>query len=133
MLDFLGGTQVPPNRLLRAVPAASGVGTVLGTVAIEPTGRITLDAVGGCRSGYLVPEGIIRFLTDGTTRLTIENNGTVVMAPDQSRIVPGATSFSIRNHDNDDDNLLISDNGDITVRGDITIGGSIDLDSIRAN
>lgn len=48
--------------------------------------------------------------------------GTLRFAPTVSQIVPGATSLSLRNNANSADNVLVADNGDVTIRGD----GSMD-------
>lgn len=38
-----------------------------------------------------------------------------------SRIIPGPTSFSVRNTDNTQDNLLVEDDGDVTTRGTLRV------------
>lgn len=50
--------------------------------------------------------------------------GDLTMSDAVSQIVPGATSFAVRDHADALDNLLIADNGDATVRGVLT-GASV--------
>ena len=58
--------------------------------------------------------------------------GDLNMGNTASQIVPGLTSFAIRNNADSADNLLVTDAGDVTVRNDLTvlgaasIGGNID-------
>jgi hypothetical protein len=42
-----------------------------------------------------------------------------------SSLLPGATSFAVRNNADTFDNLLIADNGDVTVRNNLIITGTI--------
>lgn len=58
-------------------------------------------------------------LTELDGGLTV--TGTVTMATAVSRIVPGATSISLRNNANSADNLLITDAGVATVRAGLTV------------
>lgn len=55
-------------------------------------------------------------------------NGTLAapltLTPAASKIIPGATSFAIRNHADDADNLIITDAGNATLRGNLRINGT---------
>jgi hypothetical protein len=55
----------------------------------------------------------------------ISITGNLTMATAASRLVPGATSFAVRNNANGEDNLLVSDAGNVTVRGTLTSTGTI--------
>lgn len=65
---------------------------------------------------------------------TLTTAGNLTMSATASRLIPGATSFSVRNNANGSDNLLILDSGAITVRSSIsgvttltatTVGGTL--------
>lgn len=58
-------------------------------------------------------------LLTASAGLTVTGN--LTMATAASRIVPGATSFAIRNNGNGVDNLLISNAGDATLAGSLTM------------
>ncbi len=51
------------------------------------------------------------------------HDGSLVMSATTSKLVPGATSFSVRNHADSADNLLVADNGDVTVRRSLILSG----------
>jgi hypothetical protein len=55
----------------------------------------------------------------------ISLTGTLTMATAVSKLVPGATSFSIRNNADSADNLILTDAGNGTVRGTLTVTGTI--------
>jgi hypothetical protein len=57
------------------------------------------------------------FASNGTIRAYFTAAGDFALTSAVSRIIPGVTSLSLRNNLNDADNLLIADNGDISVRG----------------
>lgn len=46
-----------------------------------------------------------------------------------SRIIPGATSFAIRNNANTNDNLLVSDAGNVSTQGTLTAGTDLIIGS----
>ena len=56
-----------------------------------------------------------------TTGVNIPTGNTLVMGTAASRLVPGATSFSLRNNANSADNLIITDAGAATVRAGLTV------------
>jgi hypothetical protein len=49
---------------------------------------------------------------------------TILMSAAASRIRPGATSFAIRNNADSADNLLVANNGDVTVRNNLSLTAS---------
>jgi len=61
-------------------------------------------------------------ITTGNEAITgnLSVGGTITMTAAASRVIPGATSFSIRNNANGADNLLISNAGALTARTSIT-------------
>lgn len=59
----------------------------------------------------------------------VDFTGDLVFNTAASQIVPGATSWSVRDNSDGFDNLLVMDNGDTTVRGKFIVqGASITLD-----
>jgi hypothetical protein len=61
-------------------------------------------------------------ITSGGVTLTA---GSLTLGAAASQLIPGATSLSLRNNANNADNLLILDNGNVTVRGTLTVTGGI--------
>lgn len=49
------------------------------------------------------------------------SSGNLTLTDSASKIIPGATSISLRDHANANDNLLVNDSGLITVRNTLTI------------
>ena len=87
---------------------------------------------------------IARFLDDGVTRVSISKSGDITavtglftsdvaiignltlaadlaMSATASQLIPGATSFAIRNNADNADNVLVLDAGDVTIRRDLTV------------
>src|SRR5712691_3977685 len=64
----------------------------------------------------------------GSTTLVVENDlqisGRLVFAAAASKIVPGATSISLRNNADTADNLLITDAGNATIRNNLVVSGT---------
>lgn len=60
-------------------------------------------------------------------------SGVLTMTRALSKIVPGATSFSIRNHADDADNLLVADDGSVTVRKTLTATSTVQGGRIAGN
>ena len=63
----------------------------------------------------------VTFSVSQTFSAGMSITGTVTMLDAASRIVPGATSFAVRNAANSADNLLVSDAGAVTVRAGLTV------------
>lgn len=63
-------------------------------------------------------------ITSVGTLTSLTTSGTITTTAAASKLVPGATSFSHRNNADNADNLLIADNGNVTIRGTL-IGGGI--------
>src|SRR5438128_5718391 len=64
-------------------------------------------------------------VSNGATGTTLSLAGPITLTAAASQIIPGATSFSIRNNANNVDNLLISNGGDVTIRSNLTVGNTL--------
>lgn len=73
----------------------------------------------------------LRGAMSGGTTLSLA--GPITLTTAASRIIPGATSFAVRNTGNTVDNLLIVDAGNVTIgtdpggTGTVRVGGAIDM------
>jgi len=54
-------------------------------------------------------------------------SGDITFSQAAAKIIPGATSFTVRDHADAEDNLYIADSGDILTRGDLGIGADLDV------
>lgn len=66
-----------------------------------------------------------RLMSNNTTAITLSNanaifDGNISLSTAVSKIIPGATSLSLRNNANNADNLIITDNGLATFRLSVT-------------
>ncbi|MDQ2732707.1 MAG: hypothetical protein M3Y56_13700, partial [Armatimonadota bacterium] len=69
-----------------------------------------------------------------TALLGLTLTGILTMLDSVSRIVPGATSFSIRNYANSRDNVLVNDSGDIFVpTGAVRVGQSSVMNGVAGD
>lgn len=57
--------------------------------------------------------------------MSLLNTGALVLATAASKIVPGATSLSLRNNADSADNLIILDGGNATFRANVSVGGQM--------
>lgn len=76
------------------------------------------------RAGLTVTAGGLTVTAGGATVTAGDlavTAGKLTMAASASQLVPGATSFSVRNNANNADNLLISDAGVVTARAGLTV------------
>ena len=53
----------------------------------------------------------------------ISTAGDLILGAAAAKIIPGSTSLSLRDSTDTFDNLLVEENGDVTIRGDLTVGG----------
>lgn len=75
----------------------------------------------GASSSGSVPDGIFSN-NAGTELFRMTDGGTFKMATAASKFVPGATSLTFRNNADTQDNVAITDAGNVTVgRGDLTV------------
>lgn len=96
------------NRFLTGQLAA---GTVKNLIGIDASNVLQLGA-----TGMTVNVPVAVALAAGLT-LT----GTLALATTASKVVPGATSLSLRNNADSADNLLLTDAGAATIRAGLTI------------
>lgn len=59
------------------------------------------------------------------TLTSIVTSGALNITATASKIIPGATSLALRNNADNADNILIADNGNVTIRGTLTGGGIV--------
>jgi len=101
------------------------VWSALGTeiMSLSDAGGLVLTGVGASSFGGTVTMDIAT-ITTGPLTLTAGNMvvtaGDIVMGAAVSQLVPGATSFAIRDTADAVDNLLVEDDGDVTVAQDLT-------------
>jgi hypothetical protein len=109
------GWQSSAAGVLLDIPAALA-GTTSTVGAITATGLITAQAGISITAGGLTVSG---GETD-TGGLTVD---TITYSLAVSRLIPGGTSFSVRDTGNANDNLLVTNAGNITARGSLTVTG----------
>ena len=115
------GWQSSAPSILLNIPAAlapttSTVGAITATGLITAQAGINVSAGGVTVAGGLTVSGG-ETETGGLTVDTLSYSSAV------SRLIPGATSFSVRDTGNANDNLLVSNAGNVTVRGSLTVTG----------
>lgn len=71
----------------------------------------------------------VHFFTQAIVRLTLNSAGSLIFTSAATKIIPGATSLSLRNTADSADNLLIADAGTITTRGNVVVGGTLSIPS----
>lgn len=110
--DLLPSTDVSTNigsasKRVFTVTAQNLAGTL--TTAAQPNitsvGTLTSLALSGALSGVT----------------TLSMSSTLTMSASASKIVPGATSLSLRNHADSADNLILTDAGAATIRAGLTV------------
>lgn len=74
--------------------------------------------------GSTVPAKVLTLATNNIVRLTLDTNGALTFATAASKIIPGVTSFSHRNNADTQDNFILTDAGNASVRGNLVIGGT---------
>ena len=102
----------------------NGVGGFAAGAASSVTGALTVTAgIVVDTDGLVVTAGDGVF-TAGDVTVTL---GDINMGNTVSQLVPGLTSFAIRNNADSADNLLVEDAGDVTVRNDFTVLGAASI------
>lgn len=114
------GPFVAQNILTGALPLFPGGSSVAGPITI--TGNLSVTGT-GTYTGALSANGGLAVLGGGNINGGLTLAGLLTMTDAASRLVPGATSFSVRDTGNANDNLLVSNAGNVTVRGTLTAGG----------
>jgi hypothetical protein len=116
----LGGSLTTSGAFALTLTVTAGTNVTLPTsgtlVNTAVTSLASLTSVGGA----FAISGAFTGATTGAFSSTLSTSQ-LTITDTASRIIPGATSLSLRNNANNADNILISDAGAITVRS--TIGG----------
>lgn len=108
--------------LVGALPFFPSGSSVAGPITI--TGNLTVTGTGNF-SGALTAAAGLSVVGGGNVSGGWTVAGLLTMSDTASRLVPGATSFSIRDNGNLNDNLLVSNAGNVTVRGTLTPTGDL--------
>lgn len=128
------------HKLHAALAGNADTATKLATprningVLFDGSADIVVTAAAGTLSGTTLNATVVASsLTSVGTLTALAISGAITMSATASQLVPGATSFSVRNHANNADNLLVADNGNVTVRGTITaLGGGASAGTLTA-
>jgi hypothetical protein len=111
------GWQSSAPGILLNIPAALAPTT--STVgALTVTGLLTAQAGINITAGGLTVVGGLTLPSGGFTMA-----GPLTLTAPASQIIPGATSFSVRDTGNANDNLLVTNAGNVTARGSLTVTG----------
>ena len=122
-----GGADVQSSSILANVPSVlspaltnltgpitvTGNETVTGNLSVSGTTTLGSTTAGATTLGATTVGG----------DLTIGSAFRLLFGAAVSKIVPGATSISLRNNADSADNVLIADAGNVTVRGSLTDTG----------
>lgn len=114
------GPFVASNILTGPLPVFPGGSSVAGPITI--TGNLAVTGT-GTFSGALAANGGLAVLGGGNVAGGLTVAGLLTMSDAASRLVPGATSFSVRDTANANDNLIVTNAGNLTVRGNLTVSG----------
>lgn len=104
------------NLLLTDAGAATFRSTVGGVTTLTATTEVAAPVLSGTLSAVGQPN-----VTSVGTLTSLTVGGTITLTPGNSRIVPGATDFAVRNNANNANNLLVSDAGVVTIRSDLIL------------
>ncbi len=124
-----GTWKLAGAALETATPAAPTSAGVVGT---------SLNAAHGDHSHPWTPLGVLANANAWSALNTFSSGisvsggdasvaGRILMTAATSKLVPGATGWSIRDHADANDNLSGTDAGNVTIRGTATIGGAAAL------
>ncbi len=126
-----GGAQWYSTPVTGTFPTSvltSIVDSVSGTLILKGAGSTAATITGA----KVALAGTVS-VAGAATLAAASFSGTVSLTAAVSKIVPGATSLSLRNSADNADNILIADNGNTTVRGTMTAtGGFIGAGSVLA-
>lgn len=116
------GPFIASNNLTGPLPIFPGGSSVAGPITI--TGNLSVTGT-GTYTGALAANGGLTALGGASISGGLSLSGALTMTDAASRIIPGATSFSIRDTANANDNLLVSNAGLVTARAGLvaTAGG----------
>lgn len=117
---FSGGTV---NFSGATVTNLTAAGTFTGTLTGNVTGNLTGNVTGNVSGSAATVTGAAQSaITSVGTLVNLTLTGPLTTGDAASRWVPGATSAAIRNHANSQDNLLVTNAGDVTNFRDLTAG-----------
>lgn len=118
----LTGTLTMATAVSILVPGATSF-AVRDTANANNNLIVTNAGVLTIRAGLTVTAGGAT-ITAGDVAITA---GSLTFAAAAARLIPGATSFSLRNNANNADNVLVSDAGLVTIRAGLTVTGTITM------
>jgi hypothetical protein len=112
-----------PGTLSPAVTGLTGPITVTGNLAVTANETVggTLGVTGGTTLAGLTAGVSSLGATSIGGDLTILSAFRLLFGAVASKIIPGATSLSLRNHADSADNVLITDAGAATIRNGLTV------------
>ena len=127
--DILNSVGEPGGAYVKMTQDNGVTGLMIGITQNNalPDGTAYTGLSGG-NAGVLVGLSTletIQFGTNGAVRVVIDTVGNISMTAAASQIIPGATSFSIRNTANSADNLLLTDAGVATFRNLVNINRNV--------
>jgi hypothetical protein len=101
-----------PTDAVTSVAGRAGAVTLVSADITDATSAATASRI------------VVRDGSGGFAAVAISMSGTLTMSATASKIVPGATSFSVRNNADSADNLLVTDAGAVSIRAGLTVTGS---------
>lgn len=112
--------QTTAANVIVNVPTALAAATSNVTGPLTVTGALTVTGLGTFSAGLTLSGGSFSIPAGGFSMA-----GPLTLTAATSQIIPGATSFSVRNNANGADNLLVSNAGLVTARAGLvaTAGG----------
>jgi hypothetical protein len=123
-----GITTLAATTVTAALVGNASTATALATpraingVNFDGTAAITVTAAAGTLTGTTLNATVVTSsLTSVGTLTSLTVSGTVTMTAAASKVVPGATSFAVRNNADSADNFIVTDAGAVTFRS--TVGG----------
>jgi len=115
-----------------ATATALATPRAINGVNFDGTAAITVTAAAGTLSGTTLAAGVTASsLTSVGTLGSLTVSGAITMTATASRIIPGATSWAVRDTSNGFDNLIITDAGVGTFRGPLFIATSLYVNSVQ--
>lgn len=111
----LGSTLQAGPAVLASVDSEWVIRT--GDVGNSPRAILVVDAFNGLAG----TGALLSLRLSGVEKLRVDKTGSILLTTAASTLVPGATSFSVRNNANSADNLLITDAGVATFRNSVTM------------
>ncbi len=120
------GTAVPAARQVEIQQQGTAAALWVQTAGTDATYTIASFRTGSNAPALEIfgdSSSVFGGAVSGITTLSLA--GPITLTTAVSRIIPGATSLSLRNNGNNQDNLLIPDNAASTFRNGLNVGGTI--------